>query len=155
MHFLSNEPIQNSITRKLAEDPNVKLDIILADSELSTSIRYEIPQLIDYITREDILPDLLKWALTREFEEIENSDRLRRSAVLALSSTSKSLQEKLQDNSIFIDSLQKAQKQNIEKDLLLCGHFQRIIEAFIRYTNGGFLQHFPNLTEFLIKNANV
>ena len=154
-NFFSNEPINNSVTRTLNENPDAPLEKILSDSDLSSSIRAEIPQLIDYITRPDILKRLLKWALTREFSDYENSDRLARASVLILSSLSKALQERLQDDQIFIRALQDAKENHIENDLQLCGHFQRILEIYVRCTNGGFLQYFPNLTDFLIQNCHV
>jgi len=155
MQLLWGQQVENSITKLLEENPDAPVPTVLADSDLQNSIRYEIPQLIRYITKTENLTEVLKWGLTREYADVENSFRLARSAVAILSSNSKALQEKLHDNELFINTLVQCQKNNLEDDLQLCGHFQRIIEAYVRYTNGGFLEHFPGLCSYLIQRSHI
>lgn len=155
MQFFTNSTIENSITKLFQNDPHPPISTVLKDSDFSTSLRIEIPCLINYLANDDILATLTAWALTPEGPNDEDCDRLVRSAVSVLSSPSKSLQEKLQDNEIFLQALKQCIENNIYNNLKLCGHFQRIMESMIKYTNDGFLQHFPNLCTFLLRNINM
>lgn len=155
MHFLTHDPIQNSITKLFASDPHPSVYTVMRDSDLKGSIRAEISELINYIVQDDVMSTLTQWALTTDKPKDEDGDRLVRSSVTIFSTECKSLQEKLQDNQIFIDALSKCMKNDMYNNLQICGHFQRITEAMIKYTNGGFLQHFPNLCSYLIGKINI
>lgn len=155
MHFFSHDPIQNSITRLFASDPHPSVYTVMRDSDLIGSIRTEISELINYIVLDDVMTTLTKWVLTPEKPKEEDGDRLVRSAVTIFSTECKSLQEKLQDNQIFINALSKCMENDMYNHLQICGHFQRITEAMIKYTNGGFLQNFPNLCSYLIGKINI
>ncbi|OHT02042.1 hypothetical protein TRFO_30958 [Tritrichomonas foetus] len=155
MYLLSNEPINNSITRLFQSEPHPPIEKVIRDVDLVSSIRAEISVLIDYLVLDDVLPTLMQWALTTKGPDCEDSDRLVRSSVVILSIVSKNFQEKLQDNKIFIESLQKCLDDDISSNLQLCGHFQRIMESMIRYSNGGFLENFEDLCPYIIKNIHV
>lgn len=155
MDFFQRDKINNGLTQLIDSNPDVDLCQVLQHSDLSMSMRYECPQLIDFLTEPTKLDELLNWALTHEYDKVENSDKITRAAVMCLTTVSKKLQEKLLDCPAFIESLKICLKNDIQKDLQICGHFQRIVELFIQHTNGGFLQHFPNLPSFLIEHANV
>jgi hypothetical protein len=146
---------ETSVTRLLSENPNVPVATLLADSDLQLTLRYEHPVLIDYIAEDDHLSEILKWSLTREYASVDNSFRLARAAVGILSSPSKALDERLLDKPIFVETLTNFQTSQSETDLQLCGHFQRIIETYVRYTNGGFLENFPDLCPYLIEHVDV
>lgn len=155
MNFFQRDKIKNGLTQLLDDNPNSDVREVLANPDLSMTIRYECPQLIDYVTKPDVLKELLKFVLTREYDEVADSEKLVRSAMVCLSTISKQIQEKLQDDPVFIKALQNCQKNDLWKDLQICGHFQRIVEVYVQHTNGGFLDHFPNISSFLIKYSNI
>lgn len=155
MHFFTHDPITNSITKLFASDPHPPIYTVMRDSNLIGSIRAEVLELINYIVQDDVMTTLTKWVLTTDKPKDDDNDRLIRSAVTIFSTECKSLQEKLQDNQIFIKTLSDCMKNDMFNDLTICGHFQRITEAMIKYTNGGFLQHFPNICSYLIGKIDI
>ena len=107
MHFFTNDPIQNSITKLFASNPHPPIYTVMRDTDLIGSIRAEISELINYIVLDDVMTTLTKWVLTADKPKEDDSDRLVRLSVTIFSTECKSLQEKLQDNQIFINALSK------------------------------------------------
>lgn len=153
--FFKRENINNELTQILDENPDAPIRDILLRSELTLSIRYECPQLISYITNPEHLKELLKLVLTHELDNLDDNDKLKRASMLCLSTISKQIQEKLLDSAVFIEALQSCLRNDLYKDFQICGHFQRIVELYVQHTNGGFLQHFPDLCAYLIQHSNV
>jgi hypothetical protein len=146
--------VSNSITRTLNSAPCTPLETILDNPDFEASIRAGIPMLIDYMARPDNVSEALKWVLTPDYEAHPKFERLSRQAARVLS-TAKSLNEKLCDNSVFIEGMVQCQKSFLGEHLRISGNFQAILLEYVRYTNGGFLQHVPNLCLFLVERLRV
>jgi hypothetical protein len=127
---------------------------ILENNDLSVSVTYEVPQLIDFFAPQnpaapdpaciDHLKDLTTWALTSKNLTQRFDYRNCRNAANVLASISTPLlQRLLYPNSPLVDDLRAFLGTPYSDEDVFCGHFQRMLEAAARATHGEIMRAFP------------
>lgn len=151
--FAKRKPIQNELT-KLFVNKTPTIFNVLECKELSASVRNEVIELIDFIIPTDPnkpkqLTNFIDWALRPtkfksdfpEYFELDSKYRIySRNATNVLSSVCKELQERLEKDPSkeFYNSLIKYiidLRTNNDIDPEIAGHYQRMMEAAIRFSH--------------------
>lgn len=144
--------IKNSLTELFSHNPNPSIEEVLGNSDVSSSIRYEIPQLLNYLipeahsqdTNEKDAPhlmELLNFALKLETPESRWPPSLetiayRRNSANILSASSTKLNQRLLSSKLLITRLIRFITQTDPNSTVYnyeyAGHFCRILEHLLR-----------------------
>ncbi|KAH0785541.1 serine/threonine-protein phosphatase 6 regulatory subunit 3 isoform X1 [Histomonas meleagridis] len=154
MFFWNLSPALNTISELLKKD-DVTLTEILDDSSLPTALRNSLQELMEYVQRPQIIDELFEWALTKKFKDYPKGQKYSRSSVSIFTNCSPTMQQNFLQNEKFIEKLKEYTTSN-QTDLepFIVGNFQRIIETYTRLTNGTFLEKFPEIFDFLMRNIS-
>ncbi|KAK8882133.1 Serine/threonine-protein phosphatase 6 regulatory subunit 2 [Tritrichomonas musculus] len=151
-------PSLSGITKALQSE-DCKLEDILLDSTLSQAIRNSLRELIDFITKENVLNDLLDWVLTNKNKDNANCQKLTRNALSIFTANSQQIIKAISGHELFVQRIQSFIDSNSDEesihDARIGGHFQRIIEHYVRQTSGRLLSELKNLPTFLIHNMSI
>jgi hypothetical protein len=138
------QKLTNGLTLLLASDGDCPPRAVLENSDLSVSVTYEIPELIDYCAVPSHLQELAEWALTSKFIRERFDFRVSRNAANLLSSLSVGLlQRLLEPGSPLVAALGDFLNTPYARAPVFCGHFQRIFDAVARATRGEILRRLP------------
>ena len=83
-------PSLSEITVTLKSE-DCKLETILLDPALTQALRNSLRELIDFITRDDILDDIFDWVLTNKHKDEQNCQKLTRNALSILTTNSQQI----------------------------------------------------------------
>ncbi|KAH0789416.1 hypothetical protein GPJ56_006693 [Histomonas meleagridis] len=150
--------VSNSLTTLLT-NPNKKPSVkeVLGNTDLAPSILNESPELIDFFsptdendpekkTKEKRLHVLTSWALTGHHNKSPLDYRYNRNACNFLSAPSAAFQKRIiYDNSPYVQYMRDFLKTKWSKKYEYSGHFQRMFESSMRYTDGNFIKYFEGL----------
>ncbi|KAH0792494.1 serine/threonine-protein phosphatase 6 regulatory subunit 3-like [Histomonas meleagridis] len=150
--FFWNYHSSNTINELLKKE-NVELTEILDESSLSSVLRNSNQELIDYFQKPEIIEQLFDWALTEKYKDCPKGQKYSRSSVTVFINSQPLMQQNFLQSDIFIGRL-KRYIQGCDLEPFLVGNFQRIIETYTRLTNGTFLEKFPEIFDFLMKNIS-
>lgn len=141
MFGCAKRKIVNSLTQ-LFEKQKPVLDQVLENSDLSISLRYEIDVLIDFIVPKEsnqvypILNQILDYALPLNKKQINKNLILRRNAANLLSTICTKLQTRIKETGLLkkrIENFIIKDNSFINEQKEFAGHFQRIVECFLRF----------------------
>lgn len=136
--------------RQLLSNEDVTLNEVLNDDSLIQALRDEDSRIISYFTNEEHLEELLKWCFSGEYAEDPNYTKNSAKAIEALTTNCGGLQLHLIDDNAFTNFLLNFLDSESIKDTTLCGHFQRIIEHYAKYTRSQIIDKFPDILERLV-----
>jgi hypothetical protein len=163
MFAFARRPIRNELTALFDGGKMPTLEAVLLCGALSTSVRNEVTELLNFIVNRDEpdqskLPQLLDLALTKK----STNYQLRRNAATVLSDASKQLHQRLR-------SYPKPEAPLIYERLIgfpdtdpmsaedceLAGHYARIFAAVNRQGDGEILDRVKNLATTLFNHFHV
>ena len=155
MFLWNSSAVAANTIGELLKKPDVTLIEVLEDSSLAASLRSSLKELIAFITKDQILEELMGLALTEKYKDDEfkpKGNKLSRLALTVFINSSINFQQRILEKSIFVDGLNKFMECNVG-DPFLIGHFQRIIETYSR-SDCTFLEKFPTILDFLYNNIS-
>ncbi|OHT05653.1 hypothetical protein TRFO_05750 [Tritrichomonas foetus] len=148
--YSTYDPIETLLERE-----DVTIVDVLDEDSLSIAMRNSSQKLVDFFKREEIMDELLNWALTELYVDHPKFMKFSRASISIFTCVTVNFQKMLHENDQFLIRLRQFQMLNPASPRI-CGHFQRIIETLVIGTGGDILVFFPELSDFLIENiANV
>ena len=135
---------------ELLGNPETTIDKILEHPSLNGALRCSSDKLLEFIRKPESMTRLVDLVLT---DEHIGNVKLARSAINVLAPQSMALQTLLRSNTILIARLHDfcTRKCSNPKST---GYFSRIMETLVKGSHGLILQHFPELSEFLMDNIS-
>lgn len=150
MMFWNSAPRIDKVNELLKKE-NVSLIEILEQDSISSSVRNSSNKdLFDFLSRNENMEELLKWALTDEYKDHKRYAKIANAAVTIFSS-SKPFQQIILENPIFLDKIKQFTTSKPPSSRT-CGHYLRIIESIANGTKGDILTQLTNFPDFLINN---
>jgi hypothetical protein len=135
-------------------DPNATAAQLLDDPDLTNALRLPSAALLDFVSRPDILEGLLDWVLTTNFKDFPHSARGTRQALAIFTSQAKPLQKKLFTQELTISRLNSFPDTAFSSDERICGHYQRLVEAFVQSNQSKGLSQLTTLFDFLSRRLS-
>lgn len=144
-----------SSIKNLVTTEGTTLEEVLHDNNLGQSIRYETEEVIEFLSRKDIIKKLLIWSITAQDDDDPNYYRYSRISTGILMTNSIELQNAYVDSNVLPSAFRNFFRLEPEEHQLICGNYQRLVEHFIKLTRGDILDQFPELYSHIIERLHV
>jgi len=141
--------------KTMLETEKVTLRDILLNTSFTQGIRSGFVPLVNYVLMDDIMRELFGYIFSSESCDNEDLSKIVRNSLLVFTSNCLLILEKLKVHPVFLDMLSSFIENPSSSNPKVAGHFQRIIECFMRHTNGSFCSAIPWLHSFLCKNLHL
>ncbi|OHS99437.1 hypothetical protein TRFO_08358 [Tritrichomonas foetus] len=131
---------------------------ILESTDLSISLRYEVPELVDFIVPDEtndktVLKSLLDLALPLKKQNVHHDFRYRRNASNIFSTICGKLQDRLHKDGTLSLRLQRfIERSEMRRTSEFAGHFSRITENYVRHSKGEFIKNNLNIVNNIIES---
>jgi hypothetical protein len=162
--FANRRKIENELTRLLtSKGLDVELEEVLHHRELHTSLRSEVPELLNYILPTDPalgghLPALLNAALNPTPAQLADP-RFHKTSAFAtkvLSAPSHQLWARLHKSQLMIDTMRNfPDTENGQNNPVFCGHFLEIFVAMVRQKIDILVNAFPHFIVKILSRINL
>jgi hypothetical protein len=133
----------------LTNNENPTLIQVLEDPNLTNALRIPPAQLLDFLSNPEVLGELFDWVLTTNFTSLPTAGRSTRQALAILTSPAKPIQRRLFTQEVTISRLNGFPESDFASHPQICGHFQRVVEAFLQSNPSKGIAQLPSLTGFL------
>lgn len=147
--FFWNSSSQNTINELLKKE-DLQLVDVLSDSTLANAIRSPSEAFTTYVTRSEVISELVEWALTERYLSDAKGARYSRAALKVLTNSQNALQAKFAASEALISGLKRFTAEGAKNGFVF-GHFQRIIETYAR-ADQSFLRRDLGLLQYLQRN---
>lgn len=162
--FFKKAKYSNELTQMITSNKDCTVIDILIHKDLPVSIRNDVQEITDYFfgsngKHNEKFEELVNYALFDP--NYKDNYRYCRNAANILSSVAKGFQTAYITNDKYLKKqLIRFTTSDVKDDPVFSGHFQRIVESVIRFTQGNFLDYFlkyskTSLHHFLIKNIQI
>ncbi|KAH0794347.1 hypothetical protein GPJ56_001640 [Histomonas meleagridis] len=141
--------------KDLVKAPDTKLETVLLDPALFQSLRYEIDEIVKFLLIPNNLTRLIKWSLSDELSNEAGYFKYSKIATGVLTSLCYEFQTNILESKQFTETISNFLSTTAASSPYICGNFQRIIEHFLKFTHGDFLEAFPQLIPQAISKINI
>ena len=148
MAWLS-QPQQNPI-RVLLEQEGTTVANVLDDKGFAQALRSSDEKLCKFLSQPQNIEEIFKIAFTDQRECVQRM----RQAVTALSTSAGRLQNELVKQDRFWDILNGFPESEFATNPRSCGHFQRIIDCYVRFRTVDLCARVTSLRKFLVEHMH-
>ena len=148
MAWLS-QPHQNQI-RVLLEQEGTTVANVLDDKGFAQALRFSDEKLCKFLSQPEHIEEIFTIAFTDQRECVQRM----RQAVTALSTSAARLQNALVQQDKFWEILNGFPESEFASNPRSCGHFQRIIDCYVRFKTVDLCARVTTLRKFLVENMH-
>ena len=137
---------------KLIQAKETTLEDILGSEDLPRAIQHATPDFVDFMSKPEILRELIDWALTTKKNKHPSFRQYSINCMDLLTTDFGGFLTKLAENGYMLNALREFTKSEYGSDPWAAGHFQRIVDSFGKLTFGKFISEFTELSHYLFVN---